>query len=440
MSNNFLDQFQKYNIKHSNPVNIGNINYLIHKTFEDDNYSNKNDFLKNTLKYIEDNQIIKNKGFYQILIKVYGTLGNLKEQESYLQEMLQNGHEVKISTYEHILYNIVTNYSENKEKVNLLFNNLLQNNLCLNSETFDLFLKFLSNNYDKSLFVKLLKKASNDFDIIKSKYLIEMISNNNLTNKEILNYNILKPRVISKEEYQKLYNDWISSSSLKKIDLNSIETYCNDLLINDDKKIVVIDGANIGYFKNRKRLKNKNEFFFQIDRFVKYLKEKDYNVVIILYYKHMLKKYLNKYCQNIIEKWNSSENVKLYSSDKNIEDDIFWITFSLYLSSKCSERIYVLTNDIMRNHHKSLNTKMFFRWKDLHQLFYDINDEIQIIFPPSYSHYIQYDEGTGSYYIPMDINKLSVKKKGERLLPLYKANYLKFQEYEKVVKWLKIKF
>lgn len=435
MSNNFLDQFQKYNIKHSNPVNIGNINYLIHKIFEDDNFSDKNDFLENTLKYIEDNQIIKNKSFYQILIKVYGILGNLKEQESYLQEMLKNGYEVKISTYEHILYNIVTNnHPENKEKVNLLFNNLLQDNLCLNLETFDLFLKFLSNNYDKSLFVKLLEKASNDFDVIKSKYLIEMISN-----KEILNYNVLKSRIISKEEYQKLYNDWISSPSLKKIDFNSIETYCDNLLINNDKKIVVIDGANIGYFKNRKRLKNKNEFFFQIDRFVKYLKEKDYNVVIILYYKHMLKKHLNKYCQNIIEKWNLSENVKLYSSDKNIEDDIFWITFSLYLSSKCSERIYVLTNDIMRNHHKSLDTKMFFRWKDLHQLFYDINDEIEIIFPSSYSHYIQYNEETDSYYIPMDVNNLSIKKKCERLLPLYEANHLKFQKYEKFVKWIEIK-
>lgn len=264
-----------------------------------------------------------------------------------------------------------------------------------------------------------------------------MLSSNNLSYQEILNYNVLKPRIISEEAYHKLYDDWILGLPLERINLKSIQSCCNDLLVNDDKKIVVIDGANVGYFKNRKRLKNKNEFFFQIDRFVKFLKEKGYKILIVLYYKHVLKKNLNKYCQNIIEKWNSSD-VQLYSSDRNIEDDIIWITFSLYLSSKCSERIYVLTNDTMRNHHKSLDTKMFFRWRDLHQLFYDIDDGIKVIFPPSYSHYIQYDQEENSYYIPLDESNLGNWKKCERLLS-YEPNYFKFRKYKKSVEWIQIK-
>ena len=99
----------------------------------------------------------------------------------------------------------------------------------------------------------------------------------------------------------------------------------------------------------------------------------------------------------------------LYITPKGMDDDWFWLYGCL-----SNSKSYVITNDLMRDHHFSLLSKrQFLQWKERHGISFDFKYQKQniskrfqkpnntiITYPLSYSHRIQYDYNKRIWYFP----------------------------------------
>lgn len=201
---------------------------------------------------------------------------------------------------------------------------------------------------------------------------------------------ILK-QIIEFHKHSKDFQSFIRKIKKKKIDIH-------------------IDGANIGYF-NKRVDKGDKLSYKQIDLVVEKCLSLGKKPLIYLHVRHYNK------TNECINKWNKM-NI-LYITPKGIDDDWFWLYGCLSKNNS-----YVITNDLMRDHHFTLLSKRcFLQWKERHCISFDFKypkqnsckrfqnpNNIIIKYPLSYSYRIQYDYNKRIWYLPANDNHwISIK-------------------------------
>lgn len=160
---------------------------------------------------------------------------------------------------------------------------------------------------------------------------------------------------------------------------------------------LVIDGANIGFFKKGTD-SGKVLDYRQIKIFVEHAIHHGYKPLLVLHSRHNngneVLREIMKVCPNH------------YFTPKGMDDDIFWLYASL-MKSDCN----LLTNDELRNHlfYMDLGEK-FINWKKYNRVTYDLKERNRVIFktPLKYMENIHYDLTHGGLYVPYE-SKNSIK-------------------------------
>ena len=128
---------------------------------------------------------------------------------------------------------------------------------------------------------------------------------------------------------------------------------------------VVIDGANIGYFKQNFAFAANHVDYEQIDWVVRHFSEKlGKKVLLVMHNRHFSKHMLPQKYKGLCDSW-ISEGI-LYKTPPGMNDDWFWMHAAL------KYKTLVVTNDEMRDHHfQMMAPKFFLRWKERHQMHFD---------------------------------------------------------------------
>jgi len=161
---------------------------------------------------------------------------------------------------------------------------------------------------------------------------------------------------------------------------------------NDDRNLdVVIDGANVGYYKQNFNNAPKHVDYRQIDQVVQHFQQtQGKRVLLVLHARHFSHKLMPSWAQPIVDKWAPI----LYKAPPGMNDDWFWLHAALWAGGKCN----VVTNDEMRDHHfQMLAPRSFLRWKERNQIHfhfearddYDRPRELELTYPAKYSRRIQ---------------------------------------------------
>ena len=168
---------------------------------------------------------------------------------------------------------------------------------------------------------------------------------------------------------------------------------------------VVIDGANVGYYKQNFANAPKHVDYKQIDWVVQHFQNESKNVLLVMHERHFASFMIPHWAKPIVEKW--SRDGVLYKTPFGSNDDWFWMHASLW----CGKSTMVLSNDLMRDHHfQMLAKRSFLRWKERHQVhfsfgeWYSISGEnrrkLVLTYPDIYSRRIQRIS-----FIPSDCEK-----------------------------------
>lgn len=486
--NIILDVYQKLQsintIINKIKPNTTTCNRLLNYIYNDTEFDNsiKITYINTIIEYIEKQHLIKDRGYYQVVIQCLTLSNDANKQYQLLQEMNHSGLIPKVSTYIPIIksYNQLFKSNHDKKTYDMVFkvsNDIIINNMSLNEDVFKILFDTMQYANTavvdiniKSDLINTLKLLSYYIDIMGIdcfKTYIEFI--NSFANITMSEFKIpymskiyqkygLTQRVLTNETYDNMKDEWIKSFSedeklhnVGDILRSSISNFKfhNKKFIDATKKIVLIDAANIGYAINRKRSEDKTSFYRQIDAFVQYFHKLGWNVIIFIYINHVNNIDVKDIeIQTIVNSWRQPyKNIVRYDV-KDCNDDYIWMLASFYYNSiRPNHDVYILTNDIMRNPNiDKLNQKDFFQFQKNHQILYDINYtynnklgysnskfNIEVHMPISYGHFTQFFETEQklNIYVPYFNN---VIKKNERDVKM--MNLLtKFKNELEIVTW-----
>lgn len=158
---------------------------------------------------------------------------------------------------------------------------------------------------------------------------------------------------------------------------------------------IVIDGANVGFYK-RGILSGKKVCFNQISSLASLFESKGKRVLIIIHNHHIEKADLNE--KKIIKNINSNQKINLFVVPKGSDDDWFWLFASL-----SNMNSYLVTNDEMRNHFYYMNLDNSFQhWKETRVINYDLDTQnnFSLVEPYPYLKKIQINLKNGELAIP----------------------------------------
>jgi hypothetical protein len=128
---------------------------------------------------------------------------------------------------------------------------------------------------------------------------------------------------------------------------------------------VVIDGANVGYYKQNFAHAPKHVDYQQIDWLLKHFENK--SVLLVLHERHFFPHLQPAWAIPICKSW---ENMT-YRTPSGMNDDWFW----LHAALTSGRETLVVTNDEMRDHHfQMLAPRSFLRWKERHQVHFDFGE------------------------------------------------------------------
>ena len=148
---------------------------------------------------------------------------------------------------------------------------------------------------------------------------------------------------------------------------------------------VVIDGANVGYYKQNFSNAPKHVNYRQIDVVIQYFSKLKMKILLILHARHFSHNLMPAWAKPIVESWYPI----LYRANHGMNDDWFWLHAALWGNAN------MLTNDEMRDHHfQMLAPRSFLRWKERHQIHFsferiDANTSLELHYPNKYSRRIQ---------------------------------------------------
>eukprot|EP00903_Cladosiphon_okamuranus_P008688 g8324.t1 len=166
---------------------------------------------------------------------------------------------------------------------------------------------------------------------------------------------------------------------------------------------VIIDGANLGYYKQAAFSQDELADLVQVDWAVRKYEKEGKKPLVVLHSRHLVEKKLSDESKQILKRWKEADMIQSCAPRNN--DDWYW----LYAAVFTGGRVLVLTNDEMRDHHFSmLSHRSFQRWKERHQARFSFGEwdeettsrELFPDEPRSYSKRTQ--KGVDSWHIPLE--------------------------------------
>ena len=153
---------------------------------------------------------------------------------------------------------------------------------------------------------------------------------------------------------------------------------------------IVLDGANIGYYKQNFEHAPKHVDYQQIDWAVQHFQRLEKTVLLVMHERHFSRKLMPVWAQPIVNKWINAGI--LFQAPAGMNDDWFWLHAALWGGRSTQ----VVTNDEMRDHHfQMLSPRSFLRWKERQQIHFSFgvwNGErrpLLLEYPAKYSRRIQ---------------------------------------------------
>lgn len=420
------------------------------------------------LEYIETDKLKKDRGFYQIVLQCLACLADIERQFQYLDEMIQNQIPPKLGTYIPIIESSFQQYQTTQDEkyfqrcYQILKENII-GHFTITPEIIVIFLKYwqigqksgMNPLYLNTVLEFLFDVMSKYLDVLPLEMKEEIIAlpfSKTLTKAKDVEYPLQK-YVLNQSKYDKLVADWsqgFKGNKSKGTALNhalKCFKFFHKKVFDLSKPVVIIDGANVGYFINRKRDKSKETFFHQINLAITTFKEKGWNVIVVLFETHY-NDLPSPAIEAMVKKWRQPENRVLRFDVRHCNDDLIWMLAAFHFSSVIPNReVYIMSNDIMRNHHDELlDTVDFFRWRDLHQITYQINyvsakqpPTLELFYPPPYGHYTQKisNGNQTKYLLPLSNEPIGKRNEQNDKVVLYSQ---RFEALKEEVDWCCFEF
>ena len=133
---------------------------------------------------------------------------------------------------------------------------------------------------------------------------------------------------------------------------------------------VVVDSANVGYFKQNFSNAPRHVDYEQIDWVARRFLDMGKKVLLVLHNRHFDHRLMPDKYKPLQREW---ERMRiLYKTPGGMNDDWFWLHAAL------KYRTLVVTNDEMRDHHfQMLAPRTFLRWKERHQVHFSFGDWVR---------------------------------------------------------------
>ena len=129
---------------------------------------------------------------------------------------------------------------------------------------------------------------------------------------------------------------------------------------------VIIDGANIGYYKQNYAEAPQHVDFRQIDWMLRHLQRIGYKPLLMLHCRHLHSNAVPADYMPLVKAWRNEKLV--FETPSKCNDDWFWLYLAVTLQCK------VVTNDEMWDHHfQMLSPRSFARWKERHQIHFSFS-------------------------------------------------------------------
>ena len=195
---------------------------------------------------------------------------------------------------------------------------------------------------------------------------------------------------------------------------------------------IIVDGANVGYsglcrgpdsddicsvperlrppalVSHREPPTNFHIWFEHIEAILQCAAQHNLRPVVMLHQRHVQRNLLWDKYHSLVARW--EKHGLLIPTPNGIEDDICWLYAAVFHSTTL-RRVYVVTNDLMRDHHFSLlSRRSFMRWRDTCRVRYKLfppGTVARLEFPLPYSNTMQFDETSRNWHIPVAPEKPS---------------------------------
>jgi proteinaceous RNase P len=147
----------------------------------------------------------------------------------------------------------------------------------------------------------------------------------------------------------------------------------------------IVDGANVGMYNQNfsKSGMNFSQVEKVLDELRKRRREGDAPPMAFLHQRRVESGPARKpQNQNLLEKWDSAG--ELFTTAHGSNDDWYW----LYAAVHGGDSVYLVTNDECRDHVFQMlpAPKLFYRWKERHQVRFDISaGAVELFFPPTFT-------------------------------------------------------
>jgi hypothetical protein len=352
-----------------------------------ENYKTNYDTFINLLLTKIHNQF-KTEQSFNLSIRLMVSLKDKERCLSYLEEMDKHNIPIKKRTITPL---IDLAYIRNDNPFNI-FIMCLTNKLNIELDEGDYYKQFniFKNNNDYINFKLLFTKIITIIPIFNQNT-IELFKNN-FNNRKVRNSVIANNRCISCGHVlgqRTIFNN--QKSILLGIIKNDIAKNHYKFLgfinkINKYKKVdYILDGANIGYFKQRPDKGNPISYK-NINLMVEHLEKGNKSILLFLHEKHITNNYY-------VNKW-KHKNI-LYITDKGLNDDWFW----LYAALNFMDTKFITNDNLCDHYYQCLHQKFFKKWMDLTRVTFNfIKNHVILNIPKPYL--IETQQNMDGYHIP----------------------------------------
>jgi hypothetical protein len=324
---------------------------------------------------------------YSLIIRILCLLSRFDEAFKYLEDIENTDGIVKNRMIAPFFEKLDSNYVD---VLIILFKKY--HSIMLEQEYYYLLSKYYYS--DLTIINQILNVWSNNDFIVTKKELLDLIINiiNKVnTNRNTINLstiiennicnlcnNALTKHTLTEEERNQLKTELIISHPESEKNLIKFEIWLTKTILEYESNIIyILDGGNIGHSNNG---------VFSFEPIIKMVEKisifKPVIILLILHQRHT-KKYKTE-INNLVSGNIFGSKVIVYSTPYQENDDLYWMLSSFILTNS-----FVVSNDLLRDHHvNKLNEVLFKRWKDNILINYDYTE----LYNPS-----KYTTGCQSY-------------------------------------------
>jgi len=407
IKNNNFNFEKEYNIiikliDENKNINIDLANRIFSKLIEKNNKSDIISFFNKIKTYL-------NETTYSLMVKYYSEINQINEAQDLLNKMEKKNIKIKKRTLLPLFNKLCNN--KDLENAIIIFRKYIKKKYQLEIKDFYCILKLvLTKNKNIKTIFKSMKRNISEID----ENLVSIIKNpdNKITyelcnvEKGLCNGVKLKSIDLKQSEIDIILNN--IETNYAKDKKNDILKY-KEFLDNNKKFNILLDGANIMFFIDRKISING---YNRLNTIYKHMLETGKYPLVILHQRHY--DYLDKSglskndidkVKEIYKKWENEGN--LYLTPHKMNDDWFFLYGSVY-----KKNCMVITNDHLRDHifkisEKTIHNDILKKWIDRRVIRYNfkyqdyINTKtLKLKFPLEYSKKIQ--KIKSDWYFPIN--------------------------------------